>query len=224
MDSAFKVTDFTKLYEEMRDWAPPGFRDWQEYENKATRLCDWWPSVLSGLLQTSDYAHALLLTYPGVTDDQVAARLARRMERQQHVLARDDPPDTWFVVDQMALYRQVGSPEIMAAQMARLGEIAGLSHVRVQVLPAVAHPANASGFMIADDAALCEHVRGSFVYTDRQSVSSLGTMFDTLRSECWPVSESVALIREVGELWTGERAATQTPTAARASKRQRPAT
>jgi transcriptional regulator with XRE-family HTH domain len=216
MDSAFGVTDFTELYEEMRDWAPPGFRDWQEYEDKATRLSDWWPSVLSGLLQTSDYARALLLTYPAVTDDQVAARLTRRMERQQRVLARDDPPDTWFVVDQMALYRQVGSPEIMAAQMTRLAEIAGVPRVRVQVLPAVAHPANASGFMIADDAALCEHVRGSFVYTDRQSVSSLGTMFDTLRSECWPVSESVALIREVGELWTGARAATQTPTAARA--------
>jgi Domain of unknown function (DUF5753) len=108
--------------------------------------------VLSGLLQTNDYARALLLTYPGVTDDQVTARLERRMERQRHVLARDDPPDTWFVVDQMALYRQVGSPEIMAAQMTRLAEIARLPHVKVQVLPAVAHPANASGFMIADDA------------------------------------------------------------------------
>lgn len=224
MDSAFEVTDFTELYEEMRDWAPPGFRDWQEYEDKATRLCDWWPSVLSGLLQTSDYARALLLTYPAVTDDQVTARLTRRMERQRRVLACDDPPETWFVVDQMALYRQVGSPEIMAAQMTRLAEIAGAPHVKVQVLPAVAHPANASGFMIADAAALCEHVRGSFVYTDRQSVSSLGAMFDTLRSECWPVSESVALIREVGELWTGARAATPTPTAAHASKRPAAAT
>lgn len=49
MDRAFEVTDFTELYEEMRDWAPPGFRDWQEYEDKAIRLSDWWPSVLSGL-------------------------------------------------------------------------------------------------------------------------------------------------------------------------------
>jgi len=118
----------------------------------------------------------------------------------------------------------VGSPEIMAAQMIRLAEIASVPRVRVQVLPAVAHPANASGFMIADEGALCEHVRGSFVYTDRQSVSSLTAIFDTLRSECWPVSESVALIREVGELWTGARAATQTPTAARASKQPRAAT
>jgi Domain of unknown function (DUF5753) len=79
----------------------------------------------------------------------------------------------------MALYRQVGGTEVMAAQMQRLTEIASMPSVKVQVLPAVGHPANASGFMIADDAALCEHVRGSFVYTDRQSVSSLAAVFDT---------------------------------------------
>ncbi len=215
-NDAFGVTDFSELYEEMRDWAPPGFRDWAEYEDKATRLSDWWPSVLSGLLQTSDYARALLCTYPGVTEDQVTARLTRRMERQRRVVMREDPPLTWFIVDQMALYRQVGSPEVMAVQMNRLAEIASLPHVTIQVLPAVADPANTSGFMVTDSAVLCEHARGSFVYTDDQSVSSLSHMFDTLRSECWPGSESLALFREVGGIWTGARAPSQTPTAAHA--------
>ena len=57
-----------------------------------------WPSIVSGLLQTEDYAGALLRTYPGVSDEVVAARLASRMERQRRVLMRDDPPRTWFLV------------------------------------------------------------------------------------------------------------------------------
>jgi transcriptional regulator with XRE-family HTH domain len=217
MDTAFGTTDFTELYEEMRDWGPPGFKDWSEQEENTASVRDWSPSIVTGLLQVSDYAAELLRTYPGVTGDQVTARLARRMERQRRVLARDDPPLAWFVVDQMALYREVGPAEVMAAQMGRLAEVARLPNVVLQVLPAIAHPANASGFMITDQAALCEHVRGSFVYTDDQSVSVLGRMFATILSECWPVSESLAHIEEVGEIWTaqqhGARAATQTPTA-----------
>lgn len=214
VDAAFEVTDFTELYEEMRDWAPPGFKDWAEYEDTTAEIRDWYPGIVTGLLQTSGYAAELLRTYPGVTDDQVTARLARRMERQRRVLNRQDPPLAWFVVDQMALYREVGSPEVMAAQMGRLAEVARLPNVVLQVLPAVAHPANASGFLLSDRAALCEHVRGSFVYADDQSVSLLGHMFDKLRSECWPASESLALLTEVGEIWTGARARSQTPTAA----------
>jgi transcriptional regulator with XRE-family HTH domain len=213
-DDAFGVTDFTELLADLRSWAPPGFLAWAEFEEQCTRCCDWWPSVVSGLLQTGDYARALLCTYPGVTDDQVTERLARRMARQQRVLYRDEPPTVWFVVDQLSLYRLVGSPEVMAEQMTRLAEVARLPNVTLQVLPAVAHPANASGFMVSDDAALCEHVRGSYVYTDDQSVSALARMFDTLRSECWPVSESLALIGEVGELWTtGGSPRSQMPTA-----------
>jgi len=216
MDDAFETTDFTDLYEEMRDWGPPGFKDWSEQEDSASSVRDWYPGIVSGLLQTSDYAAELLRTYPGVTPDQVTARLARRMERQRRVLFRDDPPLAWFVVDQMALYRQVGSSGVMAEQMARLAEVARLPNVMLQVLPAIAHPANASGFMITDRAALCEHVRGSFVYTDDQSVSLLARMFATILSECWPVSESLAHIEEVGEIWTahGAKARGQTPTEA----------
>ena len=51
----------------------------------------------------------------------------------------------------MALYRLVGSPEVMAAQMDRLLEIAALPRVTVTVMPPVAHPANASEFIIVDD-------------------------------------------------------------------------
>jgi Helix-turn-helix/Domain of unknown function (DUF5753) len=58
---------FVEYYQESRTWMPPGFRDWPEYENKATRLSEWSPGIITGLLQTQDYARALLAVHPGVT-------------------------------------------------------------------------------------------------------------------------------------------------------------
>jgi Domain of unknown function (DUF5753)/Helix-turn-helix domain len=205
---------FREYYEESKTWTPPGFKDWREYEDRAAVLRDWWPSIVTGLAQTEGYARALLEMEGGATAEMVATRLAARMDRQRRLFARE--VQAWFIVDQLSLYRLVGSPQIMADQMRRLAEIAALPNATVQVLPAVAHPANASGFIVTDDAALCEHVKGSYVYTDEQSVTSLVRLFDTLRGECYRVSESLALLTEVGEIWTGESQPTQTPTAERA--------
>jgi transcriptional regulator with XRE-family HTH domain len=205
---------FTEYYEESKSWTPPGFRDWREYEDRATTLCDWSPSVVTGLLQTERYARALLETSPGVTDEIVATRLGGRLGRQQHVLFRDDPPRAVFLVDELSLYRCVGSAEIMAAQLGHLAEVSTIPGVTIQVLPAVAHPANVSGFAVTDSAALCEHMRGSYVFTEPETVNVLERMFDTLRSECRKASESMTLVKEIRETWaTGVSPLTRTPTA-----------
>ena len=95
-----------------------------------------------GLLQTEDYARALLATAPEVTDEAVTTRLTARMERQRRSLMRDgDPPAAWFIIDELSLHRLVGSPEVMATQMRRLLSVAAMPRVTAQVLPAVAHPA-----------------------------------------------------------------------------------
>lgn len=205
---------FTEYYEESRTWTPPGFRDWREHEDKAASLRAWMPGIIHGLLQTEQYARALLETAPAVTQEMVTARLAARMERQQRVLMRDDPPLAWLLVDQLALYRLVGSPEIMAAQTRHLTTVAAMPTVTLQVLPAVAHPANASELIVTDTAAYAEHVAGSYVFTEEETVSRLARLFHTLLSESYRASESAALIEEVGQIWTaGASPATQTPTA-----------
>jgi hypothetical protein len=119
---------FTEYYEELRGWSevPAAFRNWSELEEKAVRLCDWWPSVVTGLLQTEDYARALIDVVPGTTSQAAAARLANRMERQRRVLGRDSPSKVIFLVDELALYRCVGSAEVMAAQLRRLCEVAAM--------------------------------------------------------------------------------------------------
>jgi transcriptional regulator with XRE-family HTH domain len=195
---------FLDWYEESRHWAevPPGFRNWAELEDKATRIFDWAPGIVTGLLQTEDYACALLATYPGASEEAVKSRLAARMERQRRVLMRDNPPLVWFVVDQMAFYRLVGSPAVMAAQMRQLAAVAAMPNVTLQVLPAIGHPATTSGFVLADETAYIEHITSGFVYTD-ETISTPARMFDSLRAECYRASESLALIDRTAEAWTG---------------------
>jgi transcriptional regulator with XRE-family HTH domain len=210
---------FLEYYEESKSWVPAGFRSWAEYEDKAASIRVWSPGLLTGFVQTEGYARAVLSVSPGVTPEIVAGRLAARMERQRRALYRDDPPRAWFVIDEFALYRLVGSPEVMAAQMRQLATVAAMPSVTLTVMPPVLHPANESGFVIADDAAYAEHVVGGFVYTEPETVTSLAIRFDRLRAESRRASESLALIERMEEIWTtGARAATAVPTAASASK------
>lgn len=133
---------FLEYYEESKSWVPAGFRSFTEYEDKSATLRVWSPGIVHGLLQTEAYARELLSVSPGATEEMIKACLASRMERQRRVLMRDDPPSVWFVVDEVALYRYVGSPEIMAAQMERLIDVANLAHVTKTVMPTVTHPGN----------------------------------------------------------------------------------
>jgi Domain of unknown function (DUF5753) len=172
---------------------------------------------VDGLVQAEDYARALIAVQPGVTPEAASARLAARTERQRRVLHRQDPPPAWVIVDEMALYRLVGSPQVMAGQMRHLLEVAALPQVTLTVMPAVAHAANASGFVLAGDAAWCEHLAAGGVYTDPQIVSVLAARFDSLRAESYRASQSAAMIGKAGQLWTaGANPATQMATAASA--------
>jgi hypothetical protein len=217
---------FAEYFQDSQSWIMPGLRSWAEHENGATRLDIWCPSALHGLLQIPDYARVMLSLLPGVTNEQVNARLDRRMARREHMIERkNDPPVVTCIVDHDSLYRLVGSPEIMAAQMRKLLEIGSLGHVTVQILPAVAHPATASELIIADNrAAYVEHLAAGAVYIERERVSALEQVFATIRAESYRASESAAVIREAEQLWTseatGESQVTAVPTA-RASRRLR---
>ena len=204
---------FTEYYEESKSWMPAGFRDWPELESKAKKLHVWTPGIIDGLVQTEAYASALLATMPGATDEMVTARRTSRMERQRRILMRDDPPSVSCLVDHTALYREVGSAQVMAGQMRHLAAVAAMPNVIVQVLPAVAHPATQSGFMVTDSAVYAEHVIGGYTYTEPETVTRLERLFNMLRGECYRVSESLAVIRKAEQVWTGESRATAGQTA-----------
>lgn len=87
----------------------------------------------------------------------------------------------------------------------------------VQVLPAVAHPVNASGFLMSYSAVWIEHAAGGFTHTDEETVSAPAEHFDTLRSESYRASESAALTERLAGTWAADGTPpTQTATAATA--------
>ena len=119
----------------------------------------------------------------------------------------------WFIVDQLALYREVGGPEVMAEQCSHLVTLAAPPNITVTVMPAIAHNVNAGELILADGAAYAEHTLAGFTYTDDQTVSALAARFDTLRAESYRASDSVAMIERLGETWArGADPLTQTPT------------
>src|SRR6266571_799152 len=209
----------TELFARICDRAFPDregwFRGWVEHEQRAATLRIWQPSVLSGLLQTEDYARAILAVNPGVTQDQVSERLAARLGRQA-ILARDDPPAAWFLVDEAALRRRTGSADVMAAQLRHLAGLARLPNITIQVVPDIAHAGVLGGFAVAERAAYVETAVAGQVFEDADIIAGLITQFDTLRNEAFRGSESLTLIERMCEEWTapGAQAATPAPTAA----------
>src|ERR1700733_3133108 len=97
-DRAFPDRDgwFTEFYAESCTWiaTPPWFRSWVEHEQGAATLRIWQLGVLSGLLQTADYARAILTVNPGVTQDEVVVRAGARLGRQG-ILAGVETPRGW---------------------------------------------------------------------------------------------------------------------------------
>ena len=217
-DRAFPDRDgwFGEFYAESRTWiaTPPWFRSWVEHEQQAATLRIWQLGVLSGLLQAEQYARAILTVEPGVTEDQVNERLAARLARQA-ILIREDPPAAWFLVDEAALRRCVGSAGIMAGQLAHLLGVTRLPNVTIQVVPDIEHAGLLGGFAIAEHAAYVETAVAGQVFEDAEIIAGLLTRFDTLRNEALRGSESLALIERMCERWkaTGGKAATRDPMA-----------
>ena len=99
------------------------FQEWADIEAQATVLRWYEPLVVPGLLQTEDYARAILSARPDGNlddlDEQVAARLAR-----QAILDRTGAPQLWCILDEGVLHRAIGGSKAMRSQLYRLAEVA----------------------------------------------------------------------------------------------------
>jgi transcriptional regulator with XRE-family HTH domain len=128
---------------------PVAFRPFTDAEEEATTLYVYESAFFPGLFQTEEYAHAQLATYPNVSPEQVADRLAARMSRQT-ISARDDPPRIWVLLYEPVLRFQVGSPQIMQGQLRRMAEVSLSPNVTLQVLPVGIHAGIQGSFHIAE--------------------------------------------------------------------------
>lgn len=181
---------------------PATFKDWSDYEDQSATLRAWTPGMIDGLAQTEDYARGLISVETGIDAATMEARVRARMARQQRVLLRKDPPRLILLVDAAALYRRVSSAAVMAGQLRHLIEMAARPTVTLQVMPEIEHASVASGYLIADDAVWSENVVVGGTYTAAETYSDMAARFDSLRGECYRVSESLALLGRLEQAWS----------------------
>jgi transcriptional regulator with XRE-family HTH domain len=114
---------------------PEQYTTYIGFEGEARSVWNYESLFIPGLLQTEDYARAVIrAVLPWASRDEVERRVEVRMERQE-VLRNDNPLELWVIVDEAALRRQVGGPAVMRAQLNHLMEAAELPNITFQLIP-----------------------------------------------------------------------------------------
>ncbi|MGW7366788.1 helix-turn-helix domain-containing protein [Streptomyces sp. NPDC054841] len=115
----------------LRSQLPNWFQAYAEMEAKAAYISTFQPQLVYGLLQTKEYARAVL----GVRDESnLDARVAARIERQR-ILEREHPPLIWVVMSEAVLHQEIGGRRVMRNQLAHLLGLRRREWVQVQILP-----------------------------------------------------------------------------------------
>lgn len=185
---------------------PDQFNLYIGLEAGATRIESYDALVLKGLVQTAEYAEALLRGHgQGLSEAEVRRRLRLRMRRQE-LLTGDSPTQLWLVVAQQVLEAPVGGPEVMRGQLAHLLEVAKLPHVEVQVIQRTVVPYSAMhgpftimSFPIPGDAGLVyveTRVRGLF-FEEPDELQEYAQVMNHLRVQAQPPEESSRLIDRI---------------------------
>jgi transcriptional regulator with XRE-family HTH domain len=117
------------------DLLPSWFQAYVGLEEAASRIRTYEVLFVPGLLQTKEYARAVITAgSAGIGSDEIARRVDLRMERQR-VLDREDGPVFWAVIDEAALRRPIGGVDVMRAQLGHLLELMRLPRITIQVMP-----------------------------------------------------------------------------------------
>jgi hypothetical protein len=186
---------FERLQEDINKEAyPPWFSPFVHFEAKALRIHCWDNRCLTGLLQTEDYARALIgAGNPTMTEAEVERDVAGRLERQQ-VLAREVPPYCWFVVHEAALRTVFGGRAVMRGAMDRLVQVA---RSRVPGCPGVDGAVTIFDFAGEPSVGYAEGYRAGRTIEVAPEVASLVLTFDHLRALALSPAASQEMITAV---------------------------
>jgi transcriptional regulator with XRE-family HTH domain len=185
-------------------------------EAEAQSEWTWDPQVVPGLLQTPDYARAVMLGLddvfpvpPGEIDRLIEARLIR-----QQVLVRNPPFNLAAIIDESVLYRRMGDNSVMHEQLGRLTEAAELPNVTVQVLPLAGGQSITTGAFIymkfaqvhdvpLHDIVIVENLAGSDYVEEDDDTFSYHRAFKTLSQRSLTAADSASAIRKMArEIWS----------------------
>jgi transcriptional regulator with XRE-family HTH domain len=191
------------------DVLPSGFDIYVGLEAETAAVRSYEVSVVHGLLQTADYARAVLgEMFPRHTADQIERLVNLRMTRQRRF--EDDPPlELWAILDEAVIRRAVGGPECMREQLEHLITQAGRQGVTVQVLPfsTGAHAGHGGPFSILEfpersdsEVAYVESGAGNLYLEKDREVRARAEAFDRLRAAALSPVASTDLISEAARV------------------------
>jgi transcriptional regulator with XRE-family HTH domain len=184
---------------------PSWFESWLEAERAALTLRLWSPLLVPGLLQTAEYARALFVA-AGADSDTADEMATARLERQA-IFERPRPPHVVVVLDESVLHRLIGSPQVMADQLAHIAELAEWPDITVQVLPSDtgANAGLSGAFDLASGDGAPELLRMEAVEDvtaeTRSLVRKAANIFDRVRADALPRAASRTLVLEAADQW-----------------------
>ncbi|MEU2895070.1 MULTISPECIES: helix-turn-helix domain-containing protein [unclassified Streptomyces] len=189
-----------------REAFPDWSRRFMEYSERAVAIRQYAAHVVPGLLQTEEYARAVLKVGRTLSgEEQLAERVALRMGRQER-LSGPDRPELWVVLDEAVLRRPVGGLPVMRDQLTRLLASASEFHITVQVLPFNQGEHEVMGgsltvltLLDGSEVAYTEGAHYGQLIEEPDEVRTLALTYDRLRAAALPPLMSLDMIRSVRE-------------------------
>ncbi|WP_405879648.1 helix-turn-helix transcriptional regulator [Streptomyces sp. NBC_01136] len=182
------------------------FAEVVELERTATRIAEFAPTIVPGLLQTAEYTRAVTLaSNPFTTDAQIEEKVAARMERAQ-ILDDAARPKYWAILHEHVVRLPVAGEAEMARQLDHIVELVRQKKMLVQVLPTSAGAYPFMGRMVglfefedAPPTAYTEAVYSGNLLDDPALVKRVQGTYDLLRAAALAPEASLALIESVAE-------------------------
>ncbi|NUS72830.1 MAG: transcriptional regulator [Corynebacteriales bacterium] len=184
-----------------RGVVPHWFEDLVLLERDASSMQEVATRVVPGILQTEDYARAVL--QGGIVgldvDSLVQARLARA-----EVLDRPLPPEYWVVLCESVLQCQIGGRDVMGLQLDHLVEQAQRPNITMQVLPnshgahpSMNNPFTILGFDLAPDFSVVymDYLTGSLYRDDPDEVAQYHRAYRHIIKAALPEDQSIEIIK-----------------------------
>lgn len=122
-------------WQRYNDLMPHWFQDFVGLEESASRIQTYEVQFIPGLLQTEDYARAVMLRgRPDAPPEEIDRRVNLRMQRQR-LLASPQAPRLWAVIEEACIHRQMGGRKVLRDQLEHLLDLTKMSNISLQILP-----------------------------------------------------------------------------------------
>jgi transcriptional regulator with XRE-family HTH domain len=212
----YDIYDETLIEQAREAGKPPWFRaygvedlGYVDVETYAASVREFSGLKLPGLLHTEAYTRAFFAhSRRRRTPEQLRNDIEVCLIRQERLTSERDPLELSAIIDESALRRDLGGPEVMREQMRHLVEMAELPSVTLQVLPLKAHSAMDGGFILLSfqdrdepDLLYVEYVTGALHIEEDPEVRACRLKFDRLGVEALSPDDSVSLIERISQEW-----------------------